>query len=219
MRVRDAGAEKGIRPSCGPGCASGHHDASASGPPSQREGRWEPQLELGPQEARVDSMETSTGGAGRWARGPSRGPGCPSSLVSLAVSGWCHWQSGDLGCEGRRYQYQWQTGCFLLRLGGSSTWSLQVPDATVCLWWKARRGGVMIRRRTFITVILILVRVHWQGGSPPRAAAARTGTCCVDAVVWRLTQAGTTQGEPQQNRTVDWQKSESSPSRCQPNCQ
>ncbi len=39
------------------------------------------------------------------------------------------------------------------------------------------------------------------------AEQSRTGTCCVDAVVWRLTQAGTTQGEPQQNRTVDWQKS------------
>ncbi len=43
-----------------------------------------------------------------------------------------------------------------------------------------------------------------------RPLSLRTGTsgCCVDAVVWRLTQAGTTQGEPQHNRTVDWQKSE-----------
>ncbi len=108
-------------------------------------------------------------GAGPGAR--QEGPG------ASARRHWCHWQSGDRGCEGRRYQYQWQTGSVLLR--GSSTWSLPVPDATasVCLWWKARRGVVMIRLtgRSFITVISILVRVHWQGGSSPRTTAGRGG--------------------------------------------
>jgi hypothetical protein len=42
----------------------------------------------------------------------------------------------------------------------------------------------------------------WGAACPRGRALPRTGTCCIDAVVWRLTQAGTTQGEPQQNRTV-----------------